>query len=93
MDAKRLKFRASFPQPESYGLLKVTEVVFEHGLGPCGRIVTDLDYEVSETLLVIHQTSFHEGSTRLSRALKDNCEIKTFVYKMTDVQGRIEATR
>lgn len=54
---KSVKFRASFVQPESFGLLKVKEVEFKLGLGPCGRHVTELSYSISGDLLTIVQRS------------------------------------
>ena len=52
-----LKFRASFVQPESFGLLKVKEVEFKLGLGPCGRHVTSLSHHITADLLTIVQVS------------------------------------
>lgn len=54
---KSIKFRATFPQVESYGLHKVKEVVFALGLGPCGKHVLRLEHTVTEDLLTIIQTS------------------------------------
>lgn len=130
--AKRIKFHASFPEPERFGLMKVTPVVFELGLGPCGRHVESLGHRVTDHLLIITQTSyanalpalFHEHMAhaqflerestpgifstiaerdyhmRHKRALmdfkqtlrsyNDSCEIKEFIYKLSDVHGRIE---
>jgi hypothetical protein len=168
---KALKFRASWPDPGSYGLIKAREVIFE--LGPCGKHVLALAYEVDEHLLKVTQTSRqpddleppteglsaiyklqqHENAKRMQRpprlvakpgetttsgwwifkssftpvvmgfeeqephkdiltmaevidlqvieqahrkayqAWKDRLEVKTFVYKMSDVHGRIEATQ
>jgi hypothetical protein len=170
---KALKFRASWPDPGSYGLIKAREVIFELGLGPCGKHVLKLAYEVDEHLLKVTQTSRqpddleppteglsaiyklsrHEGAKRMQRPArmvpkagetitygwwifkssftpltmaleepephkdiltmaevidlqvieqvhkkayqewKDRLEVKTFVYKMSDVHGRIEATQ
>lgn len=55
--AKSIKFRASWVDPNSYGLVKAKEITFEHGLGPCGRHVVSLAYEVTEELLTIRQWS------------------------------------
>jgi hypothetical protein len=170
---KALKFRASWPDPGSYGLIKAREVIFELGLGPCGKHVLKLAYEVTEDLLTVTQTSRqpddleppteglsaiyklqkHELARRLQRPgqmvpragetstsgwwifkssftpltmvfeepephpdtltmaevidlqvieqahkkayqeWRDRLEVKTFVYKMSDVHGRIEATQ
>jgi hypothetical protein len=171
---KALKFRASWPDPGSYRLIKAREVIFELGLGPCGKHVLALAYEVDEHLLKVTQTSRqpddleppteglsaiyklqkHDLARRLERPLRtgmkpgkthttgwwifkstwseppmltleqpephpdtltmaevidlqvieqahkkayqewrDRLEVKTFVYKMSDVHGRIEATR
>lgn len=90
--AKSIKFRASFTQPDTYGLAKVKEVVFSLGLGPCGRVVTKLDYEILGDLMVIRQTSFPVDTSKLHQAYGVNSEIKQFTYKMSDVHGRIEAT-
>ena len=57
--AKSLKFRAAFAQKDTFGLVKVCEVEFTHGLGPCGRHVTDLRYEIADGLLTIKQWSRH----------------------------------
>uniref|UniRef100_A0AAU6W3B9 Uncharacterized protein n=1 Tax=Pseudomonas phage Lepni01 TaxID=3138536 RepID=A0AAU6W3B9_9VIRU len=54
-----IKFRSSWVDPNSYGLVKAKEMVFEMGLGPCGRHVTELRYEVDEDLLKISQWSRH----------------------------------
>lgn len=54
---KSIKFRATFPQVESYGLHKIKEVVFALGLGPCGKHVLRLEHTVTEDLLTIIQTS------------------------------------
>lgn len=170
--AKLIKFRASWVDPNSYGLVKAKEITFELGLGPCGRHVVDLAFEVTDDLLTIKQWSrspelLHEPRcsakwkldkhNRLERsyrptvtlkrkelrttgwlwweksewvdvtettigdavkpeglledsevaALKaqmrayqkamqewhDDLELKTFVYKMADVHGRIEMTK
>jgi hypothetical protein len=54
---KSVKFHASIPQPESYGLLKVSKVEFALGLGPCGRHVTELHHKIEGDLLTITQYS------------------------------------
>lgn len=100
MRTKTLKFRASFAEPGSFGLIKVKEVTFTLGMGPCGRFVTELDWRFDQHYLVIEQTSYPEAPKAASKEwfdwLKDpdvtNREIKTFVYKMSDVHGRITAT-
>uniref|UniRef100_A0AAU6W306 Uncharacterized protein n=1 Tax=Pseudomonas phage Ghuch01 TaxID=3138535 RepID=A0AAU6W306_9CAUD len=146
-----IRFRASWPEPGSYGLIKAREVEFKMGLGPCGRVVTHLAYTVSGELLTIKQTSYppeladsrwleerkfkaslpqdiitggeiipvnlglfgfrksflrspveiqraeiSESSKKIlkefeehRKARRDACEIKTFIYKMSDVHGRI----
>lgn len=146
---KAIRFRASWPDPGSYGLVKAREVEFKAGLGPCGRVVTHLSYTVSGELLTIKQTSFppeladnrwlaeqkfkaslpkdevrggelvssrfgvfgrqfvwspveilkaeiSESSKEIlnefkkyREARRDACEVKTFIYKMADVHGRI----
>lgn len=140
--AQRIKFHASFPEPERYGLMKVTEVVFTLGKGPCGRWVTNLTYEVQESFLKITQTSYPDDFESIRRTAKrlfedvvsdakriekhgygdlktmtptkdrherkwerlrsvnarhhelhDQVEIKEFVYKLTDIHGRIEALK
>lgn len=55
-----LKFRATLPQDNSYGLLKVVPIEFAKGLGPCGRWVTKLGHKVTAELLTIQQISFAE---------------------------------
>jgi len=128
---KSIKFRASFIQPETYGLAKVKEVEFKLGLGPCGRFVETLTHEVSEGILKITQTSHlterpyppyagrealefaertrprwfgltgckaahkynlsvYEDIREAIKEWRDGCEIKQFVYKMSDIHGRIE---
>lgn len=54
---KSIKFRATFPKAESYGLHQVKEVVFALGLGPCGKHVLKLTHTVTDDLLTIVQTS------------------------------------
>jgi hypothetical protein len=131
---KQIKLRASFPEPERYGLMKVTEVVFKLGEGPCGRHVETLAYSVTDQLLTITQTSYatprpyppyaardtaemayanrprwfglagckaafkyNQGLEMAIRkavgAWYDTCEIKEFVYKLSDVHGRIEVLK
>jgi hypothetical protein len=131
---KQIKLRASFPEPERYGLMKVTEVVFKLGEGPCGRHVETLAYSVTDQLLTITQTSYatprpyppyagqeaaefaesqrprwfglvgcksafeyNQGISKAIRkaimAWRDDCEIKEFVYKLSDVHGRIEVLK
>lgn len=172
---KAIKFSASWPEPGSYGLIKNRTVLFELGLGPCGKHVLKLAYEVDDHLLRVTQESRHPDdleppeapmdaffkrgkhltAKRLSQrppkltykagepvqigwwifkmgthtplemvveepepnpdiltdeqlkelykvltehnlafqAWKDRLEVKHFVYKMSDVHGRIEATR
>lgn len=55
--AKSIKFNASWVDPGSYGLVKARTVVFELGLGPCGRHVTDLSHTINEGLLTVTQWS------------------------------------
>lgn len=52
-----IKIRASFPQPESFGILRVKDVEFKLGLGPCGRHVTHLSHSIKDDLLTIVQES------------------------------------
>lgn len=54
---KALKFNASWVDQGSYGLVKARTVVFELGLGPCGRHVTDLSHTINEGLLTVTQWS------------------------------------
>jgi hypothetical protein len=54
---KAIKFSASWVDPGSYGLVKNRQVVFELGLGPCGRHVVDLAHTISEGLLTVTQWS------------------------------------
>jgi hypothetical protein len=56
---KSIKFRASWVDPGSYGLVKARECLFELGTGPCGKHVLKLDCEVTEDLLTITQTARH----------------------------------
>jgi hypothetical protein len=129
-----IKFRASFIQPETYGLAKVKEVEFKLGEGPCGRFVETLAFRVTDGLLVVTQTSHltkrpyppfagndafemaqackprwfglvgsgigydynmrvYETIRTAIKAWRDTVEIKEFVYKLSDVHGRIEALR
>lgn len=132
--AKRIKFHASFPEPERFGLMKVTEVVFKLGLGPCGRFVESLTHKVEDGLLTITQTSHgterpyppyagrdtfelamanrprwfglvgngvayhynmhvYESIRTAIKHWRDDTEIKEFVYKLSDIHGRIEALK
>lgn len=51
------KFRASWVDPNSYGLVKAKELTFELGLGPCGRHVVSLGVAITDDLLTIKQWS------------------------------------
>ncbi|QZA71323.1 hypothetical protein ALEA_10 [Pseudomonas phage ALEA] len=137
-----LKLRASFTQPETYGLSKCATVEFSRGLGPCGRWVSKLGYVVDRDLLRITQISFGiDLDAKADEFLKDirklndeakriekfgygdvmamtlsqqeyehrlvalenlgkECELafrdrefKEFIYKMSDVHGRIEVIK
>lgn len=55
--AKSIKFNASWVDPGSYGLVKARTVVFELGLGPCGRHVTELHHTINDGLLTVTQWS------------------------------------
>lgn len=134
---KALKFLCVLPQVRG-----LHETTFKTGLGPCGRYVTELSYEIHSDLLVVSQTSYPEdyghisktGVTMMQNYFRDatrirqhgfgnvqwmtpseeqhaaarkrsedmqekvsellkQSEIKEFVYKLTDVHGRIEATK
>ena len=99
MQTSLIKFRASFAEPGSFGLIKAKEVVFQLGLGPCGRFVTALDWNFDKDHLVVMQTSYPEEPPAPPKGWRswfiepqqDDVEIKTFVYKMSDVHGRITA--
>lgn len=52
---KSIKFRATFPKAESFGLHQVKEVEFKLGLGPCGKHVLHLKHEIADDLLTITQ--------------------------------------
>lgn len=54
---KGIKFKAAWPDAGSYGLIKIREVVFELGLGPCGKHVLHLDHTITHELLTITQTA------------------------------------
>lgn len=51
-------------------------VDFQLGLGPCGKVVTDLDVYLTDTTLTLHQE--HDDGTR-----------KAFIYQLSDIAGRI----
>lgn len=68
------------------GLIKTT---FELGLGPCGRVVTELYMGCGDKWITIIQTSFPPGF----EGKQDHREIKEFLYKIRDVRGRIMATQ
>lgn len=93
---KTIKFRASWVDPGSYGLVKAKEVEFSLGLGPCGRIVTSLEYRISGEFLTVIQTSYPIGAEKaiMGRTvwLNSSREIKEFIYKITDIHGRIVTT-
>jgi hypothetical protein len=61
------------------------EVEFTYGDGPCGRHVDCLEVEFNESFLKITQGSTGHGN--------DDYEIKEFLYKMSDVRGRIVVTK
>lgn len=129
-----IKFRASFPEKESYGLIRVKEVEFALGKGPCERFVETLSYRVTDGLLVVTQTShatprpyppfaakdayemaqackprwfgllgsgigydynmrIHEAIKTAVKAWRETEEIKDFVYKLSDIHGRIEVLK
>jgi len=60
------------------GDFRVATTKFTLGLGPCGKVVTELAIHTDPTasVLVIHQVC-EDGST------------KQFTYKMSDILGRI----
>lgn len=89
MALQSIKFLASFPKKDSYGLLQVNEVEFKLGLGPCGKHVHNLRYEVSDHLLTIIQRSTVPGDSKWFKSV----EIKTFIYKLSDIHGRIETIK
>lgn len=134
-DASYIRFRASFIQPDTFGLAKVKEVVFESDvMGPCGRYVGSLRYQVTDAHLFIVQRSYpnsgedwddlvlrsylrmeatrprwfrkgppkeiHEQAcesyyqnVKARDEWQDSVEIKSFVYKMSDIHGRIEVIK
>ncbi|QJD54653.1 hypothetical protein PssvBMR2_gp10 [Pseudomonas phage MR2] len=53
---KAITFKVSRPDG-NYGLHKIAETTFELGLGPCGRVVTNLSYTIAEGLLTVVQVS------------------------------------
>lgn len=85
---KAIRFRASWVDPGSYGLVKAKEVEFKLGLGPCGLVVTALWAKVDGEILTITQ---HAYDPKL-KWWQDRREIKEFSYKMSDVHGRIVTT-
>lgn len=78
--------RAEFTTKAPTGLVKT---VFELGLGPCGRVVTELELDVGSVWVTVTQMSFPPG-------LEDrhgHVEIKEFIYLAGDVVGWIVATQ
>ena len=65
---KQIKFRATWPDAGSYGLIKVREVVFELGLGPCNKHVLHLKHEITSELLTITQTARNPDDLEEPRA-------------------------
>lgn len=67
------------------GVGQAQVVEFALGDGPCGRHVDALEVEFNKSFLKVTQ-----GSTSSD---PDDYEIKDFIYKMSDVTGRIVVTR
>lgn len=85
--AQSIKFRCSFPEPERYGLMKVAEVVFKLGLGPCGRWVTELSYEATDGLLKVTQTSYPDNYESIRRTAERLFEDVTLDAKRIEKHG------
>ncbi|WGH28270.1 hypothetical protein 10P302A_gene0010 [Pseudomonas phage 10P302A] len=77
---KHVRFLAFVP-----GVGQPQLVEFTLGDGPCGRHVDCLEVYLDKSFIQIVQ-----GSTGVEQ---DDYEIKHFLYKMSDVQGRIVVTR
>lgn len=54
------------------------KTIFKLGLGHCGKEATSLKYEISDFRLTIYQIC--------------DMEMKTFIYRLADICGRIEVT-
>ncbi len=59
--------------------LVAKQAVFSLGLGPCGKIAESLEYTLTKDFLTIIQ--YCDG------------EVKTFIYRVDDLCGRIEIER
>lgn len=88
MSLKSVVFHASFPEPERFGLMKTTKVIFELGIGPCGLNVVNLKAEIRGDFLVVTQQT---GKDVFCGMVKGS-EIKEFIYKIADIHGRIVTT-
>ena len=77
---KSIKFHASIPQPESYGLLKVCKVEFALGLGPCGRHVTELHHRIDGELGILTITQCSRAPDELEPP--DNTAAVSAQYKL-----------
>jgi hypothetical protein len=75
MIVKSLRFPASWSQD---GIPRDEVAEFRLGLGPCGRTVTRLGYEIGDGCLHILQE--HSDAPQ-----------KRFVYPLSQLTGRIEA--
>ncbi|BAO20675.1 hypothetical protein X917_gp09 [Pseudomonas phage PPpW-4] len=92
--ARSIKFKVEGPvqrEPRRTAIGTRYEVVGggikEHawglGMGPCGRYVHSLEVSVTPELLTISQTSYP------SEFSADDRKVEHFVYKMSDVVGRV----
>lgn len=85
---KEVTFKVSRPDGQ-YGLHKLADTTFALGLGPCGRWVQRLEVEVTDHLLRIRQHS----TEAILRKANEGYEIKEFIYKIADINGRIVTTK
>lgn len=85
----RLRFFASIPRiQQANGIERVVQQTecceFQTGMGPCGRDVTGLWFELSQSFLTITQASVTPHGS--------DVEYKEFTYLITEITGRIAAT-
>jgi len=86
----KLRFLAAIPrysERDSSFVSRIERCEFNLGVGPCGRYVTGLWFDMSSNFLTITQESEEINGV----GPHGTPEFKEFTYLITDITGRIEA--
>lgn len=91
MSIKSIEFLVRRPDT---GPDDVSKAVFQLGMGPCGKNVSELEANIKDGMLIIAQetSTYHPASVEKGGREFWVNESKTFAYKMDDVVGRIVTT-